>query len=362
MDSYYWIIGQNDLIAMTQAANSRHTANNSDMIDINHAEGAADLYIDLSVLLKAAADPLRLEILRVLAKGSYGVLELAYLFDLKQSAMSHHLKVLAKAQLVTTRREGNSIFYRRNQPLFNTSENKHKELFTALFKNIDSFWLTLDTQLRLKTIQQERATASQEFFAANAHKFKEQQDLIASYSVYGEQVKNLLKQVNFFSQETALEIGPGEGEFLPILCQQFNHIIALDNSTEMLTKAKTLASDRALQNIDFVLGDTQVAIQKNIVADCIIINMVLHHVPSPEELFQDAATLLNRNGSLLVTDLCRHDQQWATESCGDLWLGFEPTEFSAWANAAGLKEGQSQFFALRNGFQIQLRQFVKGEP
>ena len=67
----------------------------------------------LAAFLKAAADDLRLQILRLLAQDSYGVMELAQVFEVKQSGMSHHLKLLAQAQLVATRREGNSIFYRR---------------------------------------------------------------------------------------------------------------------------------------------------------------------------------------------------------------------------------------------------------
>lgn len=326
----------------------------------------------LGTHLKAVADPLRLEILRVLSKGSFGVLELAFLFDLKQSAMSHHLKVLANAQLVTTRREGNSIFYRRNEPDLNrilfeehsshSSEHSFDRSFdqsflAQLFHSLDLLPLNTDTQKRLRNIQQERAAASQAFFAANANKFKEQQDLIASYDVYGGHVEEFLNQIRFSDHNKALEIGPGEGEFLPVLSEKFSDVIALDNSVEMLKKAEQLVSTHALKNVECVLGDTQTAIEKSILADCIIINMVLHHVPSPEELFQDAAALLNQNGSLLVTDLCRHDQQWVTESCGDLWLGFDPQEFSAWASDAGLTEGKSQFFALRNGFQIQLRHF-----
>ena len=51
--------------------------------------------------------------LRALANDSFGVLELAQIFATGQSGMSHHLKVLAQAGLVATRREGNAIFYRR---------------------------------------------------------------------------------------------------------------------------------------------------------------------------------------------------------------------------------------------------------
>ena len=50
----------------------------------------------LAAFLKAAGDPLRLEVLQVLGQNSFGVLELCEIMAIKQSGMSHHLKVLAQ--------------------------------------------------------------------------------------------------------------------------------------------------------------------------------------------------------------------------------------------------------------------------
>ena len=58
-----------------------------------------------------------------------------------------------------------------------------------------------------------------------------------------------------------------------------------------------------------------------------------------------------------MTDLCRHDQDWARDNCGDLWLGFEPGELTAWAASAGLEEVAGVYLAQRNGFQVQVRLF-----
>ena len=71
---------------------------------------------NLAAFLKAAGDPLRLEVLQVLGQNSFGVLELCEIMAMKQSGMSHHLKVLAQGGLVERRREGNSIYYRRSLP------------------------------------------------------------------------------------------------------------------------------------------------------------------------------------------------------------------------------------------------------
>ena len=87
--------------------------------------------------------------------------------------------------------------------------------------------------------------------------------------------------------------------------------------------------------------------------------MVLHHISSPAKTFNEAASLLNENGYLLIIELCNHDQDWVRQSCGDLWLGFDESDLNHWANKAGLLTGQSSYLGLRNGFQIQIRVFIK---
>lgn len=308
----------------------------------------------LAATLKAAGDSLRLEILRLLARDSFGVMELSRIFAIKQSGMSHHLKVLANAGFVATRREGNSIFYRRQLP---ASDDGLHSFQSSLFSTIDQQALPSDVQARLSEIQRERASASQAFFADNSAKFRQQQELIASFSAYADGVADMLTQTPLSDKACALEVGPGDGEFLATLSQHFEQVIALDNSKSMLNKARNTAAQADLTNIDFVHGDTNSAVQQALKVDCAVINMVLHHVPSPAQIFEDVSQLLKPNGCLLVADLCHHDQQWAREACGDVWLGFEPDDFSSWASQAGLNEGQSQYIALRNGFQIQVRQF-----
>lgn len=118
-------------------------------------------HLSLANLLKAAGDSLRLDILRTLAQDSFGVLELSQIFSMKQSGMSHHLKVLTTAGLLTTRREGNSIFYRR---AYFAPDHELAVLQQALFNSIDAKPLAAALKEQIEQIQQERSRAAQLFF------------------------------------------------------------------------------------------------------------------------------------------------------------------------------------------------------
>ena len=63
---------------------------------------------------KAIADPTRREILRLLRRGEMTAGELAERFDMTKPTMSHHFAVLKDAELVTSRREGQTIWYGLN--------------------------------------------------------------------------------------------------------------------------------------------------------------------------------------------------------------------------------------------------------
>jgi DNA-binding transcriptional ArsR family regulator len=63
---------------------------------------------------KAIADPTRREILRLLRKGEMTAGEIAGRFDMTKPTMSHHFAVLREANLVTSRREGQTIWYGLN--------------------------------------------------------------------------------------------------------------------------------------------------------------------------------------------------------------------------------------------------------
>jgi DNA-binding transcriptional ArsR family regulator len=65
---------------------------------------------------RALADPKRLCVLETLAAGEASVSELSVCVGCQVPNMSQHLAVLRSAGLVTTRREGSTVYYRLADP------------------------------------------------------------------------------------------------------------------------------------------------------------------------------------------------------------------------------------------------------
>ena len=68
----------------------------------------------LSQTLAALADPNRQKILKILKKSEQPVNKIAKNLNITLATLSHHLDILRRANLVTSRREGRQIFYELN--------------------------------------------------------------------------------------------------------------------------------------------------------------------------------------------------------------------------------------------------------
>lgn len=70
------------------------------------------LLAEAVTLLKGFADVTRLQILCLLREGEVCVHELVTVLDISQSGVSHQLRLLRDARLVTSRKAGRHVYYR----------------------------------------------------------------------------------------------------------------------------------------------------------------------------------------------------------------------------------------------------------
>lgn len=76
---------------------------------------SADQATELSRLFKAMGDPVRLRLLSLIASHAGGeacVCDLTGVFDLSGPTISHHLKILREAGLISGERRGTWVYYR----------------------------------------------------------------------------------------------------------------------------------------------------------------------------------------------------------------------------------------------------------
>lgn len=70
-----------------------------------------DTLIDLAELFKVFGDSTRIKILTALSGGELCVCDISKIVGMTSSAVSHQLKILKQAKLVSFRRDGKTVFY-----------------------------------------------------------------------------------------------------------------------------------------------------------------------------------------------------------------------------------------------------------
>ena len=306
------------------------------------SDGQTDL--DIVKIAKAIGDHLRATVLKVLANDSFGVLELGKIFEVAQPALSHHLRILADAGLVSRRKEGTHIFYQR-APVCEGSA------LHAIFRQIDALPEDASLNQRIEAVHQLRQEKTRVFFRSHAAALTQQREQICDVSVYRDAVCAFIQALAPAQRRKVLEVGPGNGDFLFELSRLFTHVIAVDQSAEILDAIRIKTTE--LDNVE-LRHQEYLSLSDRHRFDCLVAAMVVHHMPSPGRFFQHAAKLLRKSARLIIVELTAHDQEWVREHCGDVWLGFEENQIRRWADKAGFHVSQRQYLAQRNGFNVQV--------
>ena len=80
-------------------------------------------------VFKALSDPTRREILKLLAGGSMSAGEVAEHFEISKPSLSHHFAALKAADLVTTRRQAQTIIYSLNTSVLEDATRMLMDIF-----------------------------------------------------------------------------------------------------------------------------------------------------------------------------------------------------------------------------------------
>src|SRR5438132_11758789 len=118
---------------------------------------------ELLAALRAAAEPTRLRLLVLCARGELTISELAQILGQSQPRVSRHLKLLCDAGLLDRFREGSWVFYRLSSGT--AASSLMRNLVTACGEADRT--IALDLQ-RLAAIKRQRAEHAAAYFRENA--------------------------------------------------------------------------------------------------------------------------------------------------------------------------------------------------
>ena len=109
-----------------------------------------------------------------------------------------------------------------------------------------------------------------------------------------------------------LDLGSGPGDIPILICQQLPraHVTAIDAAQQMLRIAKRRVDEAMLTGrIAIECADVKRLPYADASFDTVCSNTILHHLPEPGRMLQEAVRVLKPGGCLLIRDLMRPDEE-----------------------------------------------------
>ncbi|GAB7079535.1 ArsR/SmtB family transcription factor [Megalodesulfovibrio paquesii] len=292
--------------------------------------------MDLLACHKALADDTRLRLFHLLAHHELNVGEILDVLQMGQSRVSRHLKILADAGLLVARRHGAWVFYAVDR------EGPAAAFVQAQLPLLAALPSAVQDLEAAELVVEERARQSRQFFDALAPRL----DAMHREMLGGEDVAGLVME-SFDSLPpcaVVADLGCGAGALLPPLLtrvtgvrERGGRVIGVDSSSRMLAQAAKLLQREGLpaERVSLRLGDLEHLPLSDGEADCAVLSLVLHHLPSPRRGLAEAWRVLAPGGRCVVVEFARHEHEAMRKKYGDRWLGFALEELAAWCGEAG---------------------------
>ncbi|HEX3860428.1 MAG TPA: metalloregulator ArsR/SmtB family transcription factor [Stellaceae bacterium] len=301
------------------------------MLDEPESNASMD---ELLAALRAVAEPTRLRLLVLCARGELTVSELAQILGQSQPRVSRHLKLLCEAGLLDRFREGSWVFYRL--AAHNTTGALSRHLVAACGEADAT--IALDLQ-RLAAIKRQRADLAAAYFSANA----EQWHRIRSLYIDEREVEAVLTRIIAATQpRDLLDIGTGTGRMIEVLAPHVATALGVDQSREMLAVARVNLERAGLGNSQVRLGDMYQLPLPDASFDAVIIHQVLHYADRPDAAIAEAARVLRPGGALVAVDFAPHALEFLRDEQAHRRLGFADADIDDWCRTAGLNPAPAQ--------------------
>ena len=282
---------------------------------------------DLLAALRACAEPTRLRLLALAARGAFCVMELTDILGQSQPRLSRHLRLLCDAGVLERVREGSNVWF---------SLPADAGLVHDLLARIpeDDPVLAADRRAAARVLA-ERARVASETFRRQGADWDETRALALPAESIERAIVSLLPAEGV---ERVLDIGTGTGRMLELLAPRVKAGLGVDASRAMLALARARLAKPGLQHLTVRQADMySLPVAQRF--DLVLMHMVLHYAEDPGAALAEATRAMIPGGMLLVVDLARHDQSAITDRLAHRWPGFDEPEMTGLLTRAGLRPG-----------------------
>ena len=292
--------------------------------------------------LRAAGEPTRLRLLRLLAREELSVMELVSILDQSQPRISRHLKLMSEAGLIERFPDGAWVFYRLS------GDAAMRPLLDAILARLGNAFP--EDLSQLEAVRQVRRNSAEGYFETIAPKWDE---IRSHYVPEAEVERAVAKVLGDEPYHNMVDLGTGSGRMLELLAGRAGNAIGIDLSQHMLNVARAKAFDAGLK-VDFRHGDIYDTRLPAGSADLVIVHQVLHFLSDPGRAIAEAGRLLASGGRLLIADLDHHDLEIMREQYQHRRLGMHDDDMQAWLDAAGLSREQTLSLPKTAGLTVRI--------
>src|ERR1044071_4855243 len=202
--------------------------------------------MDLVRTLKAMADPLRLRVLAAVAEEELTVGEVQDVVGSVQSSVSRNLAILRGAGFVQDRKEGTNVYFSLRQDM----PQPARELFKSLQPRLEELPETKKDRQRLQECRQRRLDRSEKYFESVAGDWER---IRTNY--FDDRIGSLAIEKLLPANMVIADVGCGTGSLTFDLARFARNVVGIDQSREMLHRARNTAQSRQIENVQFRHGN-----------------------------------------------------------------------------------------------------------
>ena len=303
---------------------SRHSKSNP--LDINISLCHKLAMDQLLASLRAAAEPTRLRLLALAARGAFCVMEFTEILGQSQPRLSRHLKLLVECDLLDRVREGTNVW-------FALPTGPDGDLARELIARLPSDDPTLESDRRQAArVLAERAREASESFRRTGADWDEMRALELPAHAVEQALLAAIPEAGHL-----LDVGTGTGRVLEVLAPRVRQALGVDASKAMLALARSRLSGEQFAHCAVRQADMYRLPLANASFDTVVLQMVLHYAEDPAGVVAEAVRVLRPGGRLIAIDLAAHDRTDLAGKLAHRWPGFSDAAMRDLLAAAGLR-------------------------